>query len=180
MAEQSVERRLVAGEWETVIREADGGGTGYEIADVTLTDAQIKALPTTSIQVVEPIETPDYNSTVTSLPIIVRAIAVLDAVDQYASIDDPSALQLCVGAHDWIQAEESQTSGGHLFSENVATLMVWRNLPQGNLSDTTVFRHNLGLHDNGIVLASDNSVDFTDGDPANTLRVIIHYFWLDV
>ena len=57
-------RRLVDGVWRSVVREEAG------IREtIMLTDAEIRALPTTPQVLVPATETPDYNSTVTRLPL---------------------------------------------------------------------------------------------------------------
>lgn len=151
-----------------------GGASILHQATVELTDAQIKALPTTSVQIVA---APGANK----LLLFERAVLQSNLVSPYTNlsaysggdgtinITTPEGDNLIVS--DYMESATSIMADSRIFimGRNVKTNA--DGLSFGGLDPEV---------NGGFFIQAYNTGDFTGGDAANTLRVSVTYYILDV
>jgi hypothetical protein len=145
-------------------------GASIQSATVTLTDAQIKALPTTYIEVV-------------AAPGIRKMLVLQSALIQfyisggnYTNVDIGS--YLIIGYGDWAVDASSIV----LFSGSENNLFsVLTTAQDGDLTAGYLTAGNNTLQENiALKVISSNSGNFTGGNPANTLKVTVYYVVVDL
>lgn len=141
------------------------GGSSYLSATVTLTDAQIKALPTTPIEII-------------AAQGEGKAILVINGILKFTNIADYGN----VGANALIlQGNSTPFNLKQLKFEYVGLadsepITYSITTPSGDSNYATP-----NMFDNiGIAIASQNTGDFTDGDSGNTLKVTVYYVVVDL
>lgn len=168
----------------------EGGATEQTVLSrtVTLTNTQIKALPTTAVVIVPATEVLNYTGVPTSLAVPVHAYAVLDnSAAGYTNVQDPADLRLVIGSDNsatWADAHDG-TLG-------YAKANVFTSLPTpdvyiyGFAPFVGVSLSNQALqdaiYDNAIAIAANNGVggNFTGGNAANTMKVVVLYTSVDL
>lgn len=155
-----------------------GGGESivYQ-STVTFTDAQIKALPTTSLPVVP---SPGENKLIVP---IMGVLAWPNAKVAYGNVD-PDGYLVFADPSDNVEIGSYIIGGNYeSFFSNLA-LGVGPTIvsagPSSVIGDSLVPVPVIDLVGQPLHLFVANAGDFTEGDPANTLRVSVAYFVLDL
>lgn len=186
--------------------EADSGIIIVQRVTKTLTDAQIKTLPTdwqanAPVAIIPPTEPAlNYLTPASRLFVPLFAFAALDnGAGVYGNMrGDGKVVRLrLVWGRDWsisvgalmgLTTADATTGLIALKEENFASLLLGGGgqprfsvftLPGGMMDGT---QNGASLNDNGLYIIADNGADgaFTGGDPANTLNVTVLYAIVDV
>ena len=138
---------------------------------VTLTDAQIKALPTTPIVLVPATETLTYDGSPTEIPFVIAVIATLSGTTAYSNLNGTIKVVLG-GANDGVtlMEDELQVFGA---SPVGGSVQLFRS--PDIAADTYYFQLQDAIADNGIRLTAANTGDFTDGNAGNSMKVTVLY-----
>lgn len=157
----------------------DTGGGLLLSATVTLTDAQIKALPTTGIQLVA---APGANK----INMVVSANWVLDLTSSYTGVDDASP-QLVYDAGFYISGAFNASvplgeSAGQYFGQFQIPFIADG---AGNFAGwpvTTYVGVTSGITNKAIRLFDDfnSPSNYTGGNAANTLKITVYYITVDL
>lgn len=152
---------------------------------VTLTDSDIKALPSTRFEVIAPTETLGYSGVPATVPFPVSALAVLKTVeDDYDNHDDTTARLMLVWGSDWsLTATELSRRGVPATSQETATFLHGQGI--GNATSYGTFgaadsdapgRLTNAFQDNGLYVALTNALgDLTAGGASNELTISVFY-----
>ncbi len=148
-------------------------------ATITLTDDQIKASPITPIVIVPATETLNFSGFPAMLPKIISAFFVLDATAGAYSGDLDTLLLIYgsdgsgsnVGVTRKIDAN-GNASGVGLTNEAIKQMASFT-IGEDNVSSD-------GFLDNAVSLLMHGGGTISDGDPANTMDVTVHYIIVDV
>ena len=153
-----------------------GGGAGPVLAaTVTLTDAEIKALPTTGS--VDPFGFPIVAGIAGSLLVPIAFSFALRGF--YTNLDAAMAMQVAYSGFDGLPV--SATISRELFVSGnegvVSPVTYWQNLTADHFPATGAGTPLTDLDGAGLILWVGNGAagDFTGGDPANTLKVSTVY-----
>jgi len=160
------------------VGSAASSGSGSSIltqAMVTLTNAQIKALPTTGVEILP--------AQAGKVLVPVFGVLHLHWVADYGNIDAASQIRLYIGGSPSLASLDDSVNGavtGLLAGGGPDTYGF--NLPFGNAS-SQVFGWS-GAYTSDVVnrpvsISASNSGNFTGGDPLNTLTVSIAYLVLN-
>jgi hypothetical protein len=152
-----------------------------QTSTVTVTDAQIKTLPSVPVQIVVPTEILNYESLPQELAFPFFTIATLNNGVPYTNVTDGSSLLLAWGSGWDLACQYStrmdsesfaRTNMNGIFNGGPPPSIIGFNGPV--LTDGSLL--NPMLSDNGLYLAMNNSDgNLTGGDPANTLVITTNY-----
>lgn len=170
----------------TLVRPSNWNDThtiaaGYEFirkATVTLTDAQILALPTTPIEIVP---TPGADKNL----MLIAAYIKTHIVVPYANLDtNPRYIQIFDNDGDAMSIPTSYSDTYALLTtDNSRTILTPTTLWNKNIDGTNYNTPNsFHTFDNQPLLLTcvNTDGDFTDGDPANTLKITVLYYVIDL
>lgn len=160
-----------------IASQGGGGGSSYLVASVTLTDAQIKALPTTGIQI---IASPGAGKFL--YPI--SAAIVHNWVANYTNIEGASFINITssIGNYNVLvgiyQSIGSSVSDLLAASESILAVCGQQNAQLANYADIPLS----GVVNNGLMINMYNDVggNLTGGNAANTLKVTVYYVVVDL
>lgn len=142
--------------------DVGGGGSSYLVASVTLTDAQIKALPTTPVQIMA---APGANKVIN----VINIFNYLDATaGAYGNITNAEPSTYYDGTGGNI------SFGGDLDMENPVKSFVIQPLP--GILDITEDAINKGV----MYYLENGASNYTGGNAANTLKVTVYYTVVDL
>lgn len=148
---------------------AGGGGSSYLVASVELTDAQIKALPTTYIEVV-----PAQGAG----KLIVVQCVLIEFYFSVTYTNVTGGSYLICGYGNW----DVDASSIVLFvgsANNVFSVLT--SAQDGDSAAEYLSASRNTLQDNvALKIISSNTGDFTEGNAANTLKVTVYYVVVDV
>jgi hypothetical protein len=154
---------------------------------VILTDAQIKALPTTPVVIIPATETPNYTTNLTEVPVIVGGLMLANnyAV-AYSNVDNAAYFELVLGTDHTPWGSNTTTYpafaiGGDAMVQLIAGPFAATAVPGALIGpSSTGFDRN--FYDNAVRLAMNNQSagDLTDGDPTNTLQITLLYTFIPV
>jgi hypothetical protein len=159
---------------------ASGGSSTVLSATITLTDAQIKALPTTPFQLVA---APGAGKMI--LP--QSAILILDWTADYASIDAACYMQIQTPDETLVLSFSENTGDGGpnaifaaggdaigVFGIRQQVVSSFTRMLSGGLAQSSFNNQPLQL------LIGNNGVNLTGGNAANTLKVTVYYVVVDL
>jgi hypothetical protein len=156
-----------------------GGSSPLLVASATLNNAQIKALPTTAIQIVAPTEVLDYEGFPVSVPVPVVAIISSNLWSTSYGNNDTNRWGLFYGSDrsagpiiTSILNSDFAQDGGKMFYILGAGGVTSADPLEG------MYQPLYGsLLDNGLYLGVISFIgDMTGGDPANTMKVTVLYY----
>jgi len=160
-----------------------GGGGSLLSATVTLTNAQIKALPTTAIEVVA-------NPGATRFIVPISAVLIANTTaGAYTNINAAAQLSIeypLINTKAFALVDNNtfgQTSnlldGGNIL---VAMLSPFININVDTEPCAIFVNNDIGIVDNPLNIVMNNSSDgnLTGGDAANTLKVTVYYIVVDL
>jgi len=161
-----------------------GGGDGIRVASVTLTNAQILALPTTPVVVIPATQTPNYGTDLTAAPIVVGGYVLLsNYVAAYTNVDPTAALGLTMGSDlgsgigmvGGLLAPASLLESGDAFLRIIGADYEPTNTFPALAPHVFAFTHN--YFDNAIVVYIDNAAagNLTGGNVANKMVIRLLY-----
>lgn len=146
-------------------------------ASVTLTDAQIKALPTTSVPILAPTDILGYSGAPGSLFMPTLAVLQMNVADEtrsYTNVDDAAAVILAWGSdQSWNIMDLSHITEPVLLGTDEPRAVRFK-----EVADASALLALDGLlEDNGLHLVATNGAagNFTGGNAANTLKVTVWY-----
>lgn len=152
---------------------------------ITLTDAQIKTLPTVPVVIVPATETLDYSGFPTTLFLPLAFVASLDSLaGAYTNLDAAAFLVLALGS-DWsanaMEADQSQM----ISLQNASRTAGISNSYHRELSSSMIAPlrvQNNGLLDNALAIALNNAAagNLTGGNVANSMKVTVLYTIIEV
>lgn len=178
-ATRPFDERAIASVAATRAGAGGGGSSPILAATVTLTNAQIKALPTAPFALVPATATLNYSGVPATLPVVVCAVAFLDSrAGGYTNLDAGTTVSLAWGSDQSINVARASTAGGTdalIQTVFTATTIRWLSFP---ITDRDAGSNiNDGLQDNALVLAMNNVGlgALTGGDAANTMQVSFFY-----
>lgn len=154
-------------------------------ATVELTDAQIKALPTTPVIIVPATETLNYVGLPGRLPLPLAFSISLDPSEgAYTNVNSPASWVLALGS-DWSSDAMISSVDTMCQLEDVTPQIGICNSYSNAILNSLIsaLRINAGgLQDNALALAVRNGEagNLTGGDAANTLKVTVLYTIIDV
>lgn len=159
----------------------DDGASLIKTATVTLTNDQILALPTTPVVIIPATEVLNYSGNPSKLFYVVKAYAILNAAGgTYSNCNITGTLQLGWGS-DFSNpiAISAQVYGPGLQGTGIGHGATFEAF---SFFIAEVSLQNDATYDNAIVIKADNAGDgnYTSGHPANTLKVVVHYFEVDI
>jgi hypothetical protein len=154
-------------------------------ASKTLTDAQIKALPTTPIVLVPPTEVINYTGLPTKLQLPLFGFSIVtNLTGAYTNVDAAVNWFINLGSDNSFTFSTGLQGNGVAGFGGVAWYAPSQLTGSAANDPTRASANNLdsSLLDNAIVLAVNNQGDgnFTGGDPANALHVTVFYTIIDV
>lgn len=159
---------------------ADGGEQIVYQQTVTLTDAQVKALPTTPVVLIPATEVIDYSGLPDSLPRVVDVVVFAKNTTAYTNIDATGEWQVAWGSDNSatiLKQEESVASGLEQGTKYFRAPTSF----SGTVSADKIFpqtqRLDDALYDNAVILRFHNAAagNLTGGNAANKLRVTVTY-----
>jgi len=183
--------------WRTFVRNFSGGKAAIpQHATVTLTNAQIKLLPTVPIVIVPATETPNYATNLTSIPVLIGGFIILSNYGvAYTGVDADAAFSFFLGSDSAMDVGGSNMVSRTLLRGNAAIaggdgfayVNPGRNAisspSEGLFLETMVasaFEGN--FYDNAIVFGLDNNAggNLGGGHADNTIKVTLVYTVLDL
>lgn len=151
-----------------------------------LTDADIKALPTTPFVLVEPTETLNYSGLPTQLQVPLFVIVrVVNSTGDYTNINALCLTNINLGSDNSLTFSPPM-GGSEIFNDLGFATFFSQPARTGDASGDPIlpFFNTLtdALLDNAIVLAVNNQGDgnFTGGNAANRIRVTVLYTIIDL
>jgi hypothetical protein len=152
-----------------------GGGSGLSIATVTLTDAQIKALPTTPIQVVA---APGASKMI----VVVSSMWALDAT--HGAYTNLAGMSLALGYGAWPlpQATNSYSEAAQGAFADASAVHILAFAAPANTSGQAAWIAEHAQVAGAAVVVQENGTtgNLTGGNAANTLVVSATYYTLDI
>lgn len=151
----------------------NGGGTLLQ-ATATLTDAQIKALPTTPFQI---IAAPGMGKMVN----VISCIAHIDTLAaEYTNVEETAYMLL--GTGNLVEDLSTYTLPGFFqyAAKTTAVIGGVSYLKSGSTIIISEFGYTSNFENSSCVLILQNSVDLTGGDSANTLKITVNYLIVDL
>jgi hypothetical protein len=135
------------------------GYTLLRVASVTLTDAQIKALPTTAIQIVA---APGAGKVIAPL----TAIILTEITTEYTNVNSPSMLVIAEGA-------------ASVFDTDADDRALY--FPDADIVQLSTLASVTRMENTALSILSSNELgNFTGGNAANTLKVTVYYMVVDL
>lgn len=149
---------------------ADSGDVLIKQARRVLTDEQIKALPSTPIDIVP---SPGANRILVPVTVLV----VVSKVAIYTNVDAGASLYMGYESSGAATTGPGNTDGHFVFDTDTIPLLVPQPIDFGVTSDALSNYTDLALT---LIGFNTGAGDFTGGDAANTLTVTVLYMVVDV
>lgn len=151
---------------------------------VTLTDAEIKALPSVPIVVVPATQVLNYSGLPTELPLPLAFIVSLSNTVGYGNVDGAASYVLAMGS-DWsLDAMQSDANLMAPPQDSVRIIGIANSYHSTLVSGMIVPFRVLagGIQDNALAIVLNNGIagDLTGGNPANSMTVTVLYTIIDV
>lgn len=144
-----------------------GGSLGYSVADVTLTNDEFKAMPSTPFEIVAPV-----GAGKTILP--VAATTILNTTAGAYDAPGNNGVKIRGSIAPFFPDYMVATNMGIDDSEGIYYTVMFLNNNGSNYFTPEY------IENTGVVVTNPGGVDFTGGNAANTFRVIFYYIVVDL
>lgn len=166
--------------------QIEAGVVTFLSRTVELTDAQIKALPTTPIVIVPATEVLNYAGLPTQVPLpLAFRVSVNTLAGAYTNVNGLAHYVLALGS-DW-SADAMQSATQNQMAQldaNIPMIGICNSYQQGldNAMIAPLKIPSGGLQDNALAIVFDNegSGNLTGGNAANSMKVTVLYTIIDV
>lgn len=163
------------------------GGTPVTVLSqsVTLTDAQIKTLPSAPVVIVPATQVLDYSGLPSQLPLPVAFSVVIDTIaGAYTNVDGGAFYVIAIGS-DWstngMEADQNLMAGLQNAVNQVGIANSFNNTLAGAFIQPLNIRAG-DILDNALAIALSNggAGDLTGGNAANSMTVTVLYTIVDI